>query len=541
MTLFFHSFKKFSFAKHLTKMTAFMLLIVWFAQVNAAVKYVNINATGTGTGASWLNAYTNLATAINNATNGDEIWVAKGTYQPANGTSFLMKNDVKIYGGFNGGEATLQARNWRTNVTILKGNNSRVIYNNSSTNATLLDGFTVTGGDVSTSSGGGVYNDNSPANFANCIFSGNIGSYGGAVGNYASSPTFTNCTFSGNTANYGGGMDNNISFPTLINCAIFGNTANFEGAAIYNYSGESTLINVTVANNGVLAINNGSGSEKIIFKNSIIWDGISGGYTASNSLLKALNPSGTANIDATTLTENDVFTDYTNANYSLKQTSPALNKGNNTFFAGLSAASLDLAGNVRVYDYNNSGIIDLGAYEYQGAPPVLPVKLVDYTAKIDGNSAKLEWQTSSEIDNRAFLIYRKGDGGDFTILDRVLAATGSNFGGQQYQYIDKQPLNGNNYYQLAQEDFNGTITILGQKGLRFSLATADLNFYPNPTKEKIFLNSAVEGTFTLFNGLGQKISSGSAAQLNAGLDISSLQAGLYYLNIQGKSYKIVKQ
>lgn len=527
--------------KNLKRAAVFaLIMLVSLGQLNAAIRYVNINASGTGNGTSWANAYTNFKTAIDNAATGDEVWVAKGTYQPSSGTSFSMKNGVKIYGGFNGGEATLNARNWRSNLTILRGNNSRVLYNSTLSSTALLDGFTITGGNIN-SSGGGVYNDASSPTFVNCTFSGNTGVYGGAVSNYISSPTFSSCIFSGNSANYGGGIDNQDSSPTFSNCVFNGNTAINSGHGIYNYSGATTLVNVTFANHGNFGIANGSGIDKIIIKNSIIWDAIDGGYTASNSLLKGLNPSGTDNIDATSLTANDIFTNYANGTYTLKQTSPALNTGANTAFAGLTATTLDLAGNVRVYNFNNSGIIDMGAYEYQGNPPVLPVTLVDYTAKIEDNSAKLQWQTGSETDNKGFIIYRRGDEGDFITLGEVKAATSSNLGNQDYQYIDKQPLNGNNYYKLAQVDLDGKATTLGIRSLNFSLSAVNFKLYPNPTTNKVFITGEAKGRFTLFNSLGQKVAFGNLAQLNSGWDVSSLKAGLYYFSINGKSYKVVKQ
>ena len=55
------------------------------------------------------------------------------------------------------------------------------------------------------------------------------------------------------------------------------------------------------------------------------------------------------------------------------------------------------------------------------------------------------------------------------------------------------------------------------------------------------MTGAAKGKFSVFNSLGQKVAFGSVAQLNAGWDVSSLQAGLYYFSIDGKSYKVVKQ
>jgi len=69
---------------------------------------------GSPDGMTWATAFPNLNTALSAAQYGDQVWVAAGMYrQPANAdrsSSFILKNGVKIYGGFNGSETTLTQR-----------------------------------------------------------------------------------------------------------------------------------------------------------------------------------------------------------------------------------------------------------------------------------------------------------------------------------------------------------------------------------------------------------------------------------------------
>lgn len=89
--------------------------------------YVNEAATGTNTGNSWANAFTDLQSALAISNHSDnKIWVAKGTYKPSTtdrDASFVIKNN--IYGGFAGTETTLADRDMSlihtTNATILSG------------------------------------------------------------------------------------------------------------------------------------------------------------------------------------------------------------------------------------------------------------------------------------------------------------------------------------------------------------------------------------------------------------------------------------
>ena len=109
-----------------------VLVFISFIELKAAIRYVNINTTGTNTGTSWANAFTSLQSALDVAVSGDQIWVVAGTYLPSkdpfgNATptdtrdkTFYLKNGVSIYGGFVGTETALNQR-VSGNETILSG------------------------------------------------------------------------------------------------------------------------------------------------------------------------------------------------------------------------------------------------------------------------------------------------------------------------------------------------------------------------------------------------------------------------------------
>ena len=69
---------------------------------------------GQQNGTSWADAFLDLQAALAAAGNGDEIWVATGTYYPTNATdrslSFELKRGVKIFGGFDGTEVATAQR-----------------------------------------------------------------------------------------------------------------------------------------------------------------------------------------------------------------------------------------------------------------------------------------------------------------------------------------------------------------------------------------------------------------------------------------------
>ena len=246
--------------------------------------YVDQDASGgTYNGATWETAYRQLYQALADV-GCAEIWVAEGVYTP-NPSSRSNRFDIApgeaIYGGWAGGEGSLEERNLPANLTILSGdidgddanhlttninetaadihgsNSYHVVWvGYSSTSTTVLDGFTITGGD-SDDAGGGLYCDGrhsfhscSPT-LANLVFSGNrASSEGGAIyndgrGGGASSPSLTDVLFTGNTATYGGAMYNagegGISSPTLNRATFSGNTATY-GGAMYNDGTAGSMI-----------------------------------------------------------------------------------------------------------------------------------------------------------------------------------------------------------------------------------------------------------------------------------------------------------
>ena len=236
--------------------------------------YVKWNASGSNTGASWQNAFNDLQSALG-VSDCTEVWVAEGTYKPtgpAGGTdrtaSFELKSGVALYGGFAGTETLLTQRNPMTNPTILSGdigetavttdNSYHVVVSSGADTTALLDGFTITAGNASSTvspddSGGGMLNTSGSPSLANVTFSANSATYGGGMENYYySNPSLVNVTFSANSATGGGGMANLYSSPDLVNVTFNGNSATWEGGGMYStyqYGSGPSLRNVTFSGN----------------------------------------------------------------------------------------------------------------------------------------------------------------------------------------------------------------------------------------------------------------------------------------------------
>jgi hypothetical protein len=224
------------------------------AVVEYIVLHVNANVRGgNGDGTTWENAFKSLQDAIIAAMSGGffkpvEIWVAQGIYVPTESTdrdaSFAPSGNVKLYGGFEGGETSRSQRLPFKRPTILSGeigsgdleDNSFHVVRLSGDNVfaeTLLDGFVITGGNADgnglTEVGGGLLVDN------------------------VARPTIRNCRFLGNRADIGGGaicvLDSG-SGASLFNCYLAENVAG-RGGALYIVDGanHNEIVNCTIASN----------------------------------------------------------------------------------------------------------------------------------------------------------------------------------------------------------------------------------------------------------------------------------------------------
>jgi hypothetical protein len=368
--------------------------------------YVNAaNTNPIKDGLSWATAYSNLYDAIDGCLQtGGEIWVAKGTYKPTHDPfgnanpsdnrdkTFLITNKLKIYGGFLGTETALSQRppsfggvgggsilsgdfNGNDDGFTNNGENAyHVVLTVSDDNTTILDGFTIQGGNangsgnltvegktISRGSAGGLYVSASSPMISNCIITRNSGGFAGAmITEGVSTPQFSRSVFHTNRGAYGGVAFNGTgSTPKFTSVIFHNNTASVLGGAFYHQAASPVFNNCTFNDNTTYNEQSLLTATNCIFSNSTVTNP-NGVLAITYSVITGISGTGNTSADPQFADVNDpdgADNQWLTADDGLRLAcnSPARDAGINT-----DMPTTDALGRAMF-----NGIKDMGAYETQ--------------------------------------------------------------------------------------------------------------------------------------------------------------------------------
>jgi hypothetical protein len=406
-------------------------------------------------------------------------------------------------------------------------------------------------------SGGGYFGYQSSPLIENVVFKNNKALNGGGVANqYRSSPTLINVVIENNNAKYngggvysidtcdivfdrvmirdneaniGGGVANeDLSTPTFKNVLIAENRASFMAGGMFNSNNTvATLMNVTIAGNITLGDSVGVGiyndlssytksTNTIVFGNggvNVVTLPDSTSQTSfAYSLVEGVSDSTNGNISADSILYATIFVnplDSThasteNGDYSLKDGSPAINKGTNT-----NAPLVDLIGTTRP----SKGVVDLGAYEYKFCEiPLITIDRengVTVVASVAGENFTYQWincETNSSMPNDTTKRFVATENGQYAVIvsNGICSDTSD-------------------------------CVVINQVGLKHDL-TKQMNavVYPNPSYGTItvLFQSTQPATVQLVDVSGKVIKMFEQVHNNDSISIEEVGAGMYFLMIQ---------
>jgi len=194
------------------------------------------------------------------------------------------------------------------------------------------------------------------------------------------------------------------------------------------------------------------------------------------------------------------------------------------------------------YHYNNF----LYHYIVIKREAILPVQLLDFTAKALNNNVQLQWTVTNEINVANYVVEFSTNGRTFNIIGTV-DATNVKALEKKYGFIHMGPVNGKNYYRIKMMDKDGKyahsptrVVIIGHD---------DVLVFPNPFHDRLSIvvdNNALvaQATVSVSDATGKHLLRQTFATSTT-LNLNQLAAGVYivqvYDGVNVKSFKVYKQ
>ncbi len=205
------------------------------------------------------------------------------------------------------------------------------------------------------------------------------------------------------------------------------------------------------------------------------------------------------------------------------------------------SGAVNTSGNIYEWtgvDIEDGDRITVGSVNFSNTP--LPVELLSFYARLQGQEVLLTWQTASEINNDRFEVYRANNNGNWHKIGEVDGA-GNSQSELHYQFTDTKAPIGEVYYRLRQVDFDGSSSYSHIETVRIAAAkpVQTLRLYPNPAREVLKVEHPEISGVQVYSIMGvdvtnqctQRIITEGLLELNT----VNLATGTYVLVAEGQS------
>jgi predicted nucleotidyltransferase len=212
----------------------------------------------------------------------------------------------------------------------------------------------------------------------------------------------------------------------------------------------------------------------------------------------------------------------------------------------ISSAAMEVSEYTEIYSMGN------GTFASQGSALVsftniTPVELTSFTANVQDNKVKLNWETATEINNYGFEIERNITGSENWKKLGFITGNGNSTSPKQYEFLDKNPAGGTKFiYRLKQIDMDGQFKYSNEIEVEIMPTQFELfQNYPNPfnpiTNIKFSLPHTERVKISIYNSLGEEVlllvnKDYEAGFYNIELNASNLSSGIYVYRMETANF-----
>jgi len=160
----------------------------------------------------------------------------------------------------------------------------------------------------------------------------------------------------------------------------------------------------------------------------------------------------------------------------------------------------------------------------------LPVKLISFTANVQGCQAYMNWNVADAITFNQFVVERSTDGRNYTDLATVSYSKGI----ETYTYADKTISSGKYFYRLRLVDIDGKHQYSNSVSIVSDCGSTQIAVTPNPTNSMINITGLTtrKNAIVVTDAIG-RIVSGSTVEGPSStiLDLGKFADGIYMVHI----------
>lgn len=180
-------------------------------------------------------------------------------------------------------------------------------------------------------------------------------------------------------------------------------------------------------------------------------------------------------------------------------------------------------------DCGRATCITVTQAEIDACATALPVTLSMFDGKQVNQEIFLNWRTENEVNSAYFTISKINSNNDYEMIGTVVAS-GNSSNPILYQFTDKEPVAGINYYRLQLIDLNGSQKSQQIVSVQFQQL---LSCIYSETQGIQVSGLSNESEFLLYDTQGASLLQGILDPKDPLIQITHLRKGVYYLKISG--------
>ncbi len=157
---------------------------------------------------------------------------------------------------------------------------------------------------------------------------------------------------------------------------------------------------------------------------------------------------------------------------------------------------------------------------------ILPLYISTFTVSKSDKNVSLEWSGDIKSNFQFFDIERSTDGNNFISIGKVYSR------GNTWNYLDKTPLTGINYYRIKQVATDEADSYTATRNINIANA-ASISITPNPVQTIMKVNVSAVGSsfYSIVSASGVKVRSGVLLQGINNINVQTLARGFYMIAV----------